>query len=103
MSAATYLVYTSKVRRYTVAFKDLYCMDFAEKGSFWEIHIWHYLPAMMIGDSSLSRQKKKKKINTSVVLDMITNGIVYELLARSDDYLNECVIRLVLVKVCVLL
>ena len=26
--------------------------------------------------------------NTPIVLDMITNGTVYELLARSDNYLN---------------
>ena len=34
--AATYLVYMFKVRRYTVsrAFKDLYCVDFAENVSF---------------------------------------------------------------------
>ena len=35
-----------------------------------------------IGISALSRQ------NTPMILDKITNGIVYEPLARSDDYLN---------------
>ena len=38
------------------------------------------------GLSSFS--KKKKKNNTLMVLDTITNGTVYEPLARGDDYLN---------------
>ena len=37
----------------------------------------------VIGDSALSRQK-----NTPMILDIITNGIVYEPLARSDDYIK---------------
>ena len=40
------------------------------------------MPVTMIGDSALSPPK------TPMVLDTITNGIVYELLARSDDYLK---------------
>ena len=64
------------------AFKDLYCVDFAENVSFGR-YVWHHLPAMMISDSLTK--------NTPMVLDMITNGIVhvYELLARSDDYPNQ--------------
>ena len=57
-------------------------MDFTENVSFGR-YILCYLPAMMIGNSALSRQK-----NTPMVLDTIRNGIVYETLARSGDYLN---------------
>ena len=42
------------------------------------------MACMMICDLTLSRQKK-----TPMVLDTITNGIVYEVLARSDKYLNK--------------
>ena len=42
--------------------------------------IWRYLSAKMIGNLPLSRQK-----NIPMVLGTITNGIVYELLAKSDE------------------
>ena len=46
--------------------------------------MWRSVPATMIGDSALSRQKK----NTPMILGTITNSLVYELLASSNDYLN---------------
>ena len=52
-------------------------MDFAET---FVQEIWHYLPATKIGSFSTK--------NTPLVLDTIRNGIVYEPLARSDEYLN---------------
>ena len=38
----------------------------------------------MIGSLALSRQK-----NTPMILDTIRNGIVYEMLGRSDDKLEQ--------------
>ena len=53
----------------------LHCKHFVQD-------IWRYLPAMMIGNSVLHK-------NTLVVLDTTTlNDIVYEQLARSNDYLT---------------
>ena len=62
------------MRRYAVScrlFKDLHCVDFTE-------NVLFRTYATMIGDSAL----------TPMILDTIMNGIVYELLARSDDYLK---------------
>ena len=57
--AATYLVYVSKVRRYTVSCRlskiIMYYVDFAENISFGRYGI--ICLATMIGDSALSRQK----------------------------------------------
>ena len=60
--AATYLVYMSKVRRYTIScrlfIKDLYCVDFAKNVSFGRYGVICQ-PATMISDSAPSQQKKK--------------------------------------------
>ena len=58
--AATYLVYMSKMRQHTVSCRLLKIL--------WRL-------------GSLTK-------NTLVVLDTITNGIVYEMLAKSDNILN---------------
>ena len=84
MLVATYLVYMSKVRRHTVSCRLLkiynhYCVDLLKTFCLGDIY---YLPAMMISDLALLDK------NTPMVLDTIRNGIVYEPLARSDDYLN---------------
>ena len=62
------------------AFKDMYCVDL--------LKIFHS------GDMALCACHDDRRLgsfstkNTPMVLDMIKNGIVYESLARSDDYLN---------------
>ena len=62
------------------AFKDMHCVDFAEDVSFGRYGII-CLPRWSATWLFLDK-------STPMVLDTITNGIVYELLARSDDYLN---------------
>ena len=81
---AAYLVYMSKVRQYTISCKLLkICI------------VWTSLKMFCSGDVALfvchdHRQLRSFSTeNTPMVLDMITNGTVYELLARSDDYLNR--------------
>ena len=80
---ATYLVYMSKVRWYTVSCRVLrICI------------VWTSLKTFCLGDMALIACHDDRRLssfstkNTPMVLDTITNGIVYELLARSDDYLN---------------
>ena len=81
--AATYLVYMSKVRRYTVSSRLLkICI------------VWTSLKMFCSGDMALFACHNDRRLsssstkNTPMVLDTITNGLVYEPLARNDDYLN---------------
>ena len=81
--AATYLVYLSKVRRYTISCRLL------------KIYIvWNSLKTFRSGDMASFACHDDRRLgslwtkNTPKILDMIRNGIVYEPLARSDDYLN---------------
>ena len=75
--AATYLVYMSKVRWCTVfrrLLKICYCVE-----------------TICSGDMALYACHDDQRLatkNTPLDLDMITNGIVYELLDRSDGHLN---------------
>ena len=56
--------------------------------------MWTLLKTFRSGDTVLFACHNDRRLssfstkNTPMVLDMITNGIVYELLAGSDDYLN---------------
>ena len=81
--AATYLDYMSKVWRYTVSCRLLeICI------------VWTLLKMFHLGDMVLFTCHDDQRLgsfstkNTPIVLDMITNDIVYEPLASSDDYLN---------------
>ena len=79
---ATYLVYMSKVRQYTVSCRI--CI------------VWTSLKMFCSGDMASFACHDDRRLgsfstkNTLMLLDMITNGSVYyyESLARSDDYLN---------------
>ena len=78
--AATYLVYMSKVRRYRVSSRLLQiCI------------VWTSLKMFRSVDMALFACHNDRQLgsfwtkNTPMVLDTITNGIVYEALARSDD------------------
>ena len=74
----------SKVRLYTVSCRPLkICIIVWTLLKTFCLGDMRHLPAMMIGDSALSQQKTHL-----MVLDTITNGLVYEPLARSDDHLN---------------
>ena len=53
----------------------MYCVDFAEN-----ILFRRYSVICLIADSDLSK--------IPILLDTITNGLVYEMLARSNGYLN---------------
>ena len=81
--AATYLVYISKVRRYTVSCRLL-------KICF----VWTSLKTFRSGDMASFACHDDRLLSsfstksTPIVLDTITNGTAYEPLARSDDYLN---------------
>ena len=81
--AATYLVYMSKVRRYTVSCRLLQiCI------------VWTSLKTFCSGDMASFACHDDRPLcsfstkNTPMVLDTITNGTVYEPLGRSNDYLN---------------
>ena len=81
--AATYLVHMSKVRWHTVSCRLL------------TIYIvWILLKTFPSGDMALYACHDDQRLssfstkNTPMVLDAITNGIVYEPLSRSDNYLN---------------
>ena len=80
---ATYLVYMSKVRRHTVSCR-------LEKLSM----VWTSLKMFSSGDMALFASHDDRQLssfldkNTPMVLDTTRNGIVYEPLARSDDYLT---------------
>ena len=81
--AATYLVYMSKVRRYTVFCRFLKtCI------------VCTSLKMFLSGDMTLFACHDDQQLgsfstkNTPMVLNTITKGIVYEPLARSDNYLN---------------
>ena len=81
--AATYLAYMSKVRRYTVSCRLLkICI------------VWTSLKTFRSGDMALLACHDDRQLsslstkNTPMVFGTITKGIVYEPLARSDDYLN---------------
>ena len=81
--AATYLVYMSKVWRYTVSCRLLkICI------------VWTSLKTFCSGDIMLFACHDDQRLgsfstkNTPMALDMITTGIVYEPLATSDDCLN---------------
>ena len=83
MLAATHLVHMSKLRQYTVSCRLLkICI------------VWTPLKTFDSGDMALSACDDDRQLgafsikNTPMVLETITNGIVYEPLARSDDYLN---------------
>ena len=76
---ATYLVYTSKVRRYWVSYRLLkICI------------VWTSLKSFCSGDMASFAYHNDRRLgsfstkNTPMILDMITNGTVYELIARSD-------------------
>ena len=80
---ATYLVYMSKVRWHAVSCRLL------------KIYIvWTMLKMFRSGDMVLFACHDDQQLgsfstkNTPMVLNTIRNCIVYELLARSDDYLN---------------
>ena len=81
--AATYLIYMSKVRHHRVPCRLLkICIVWTSLKMFcWEI--WYDLPATMISDSTLLMR------NTSMVLDVTRNSIVYEPLASSNKYLKS--------------
>ena len=77
---ATYLVYTSKVRQYTVSCRLL------------KLNIvWTSLKTFRSGDMAAFACPDDRQLssfsttNTPMVLDTITNGIAYELLASSDN------------------
>ena len=79
--AATYLVYLSKVRQHTVFCRLL------------KIRIvWTSLETFRSGDIASFAFHDDRRLcsfstkNTPMVLDTIINGIVYEPLARRDDY-----------------
>ena len=73
MLAATYLVYMSKVRCHVVSRRLLKpCI------------VWTLLKTFRLGDMVLFAALSQQKI-TSMVLDTITNGIVYEPLAKNDN------------------
>ena len=81
MLAATYLAYMSKVGRYTVSCRLLKtCI------------VWTPLKMFGSGDMVLFACHDDRRLgsfstkNTPMVFDTITNGIVYEPLARSDDH-----------------
>ena len=81
--AATYLVHMSKARHYIVSYGLLnICI------------VCTLLKMFHSGDMALSACHNDWRLgsfstkNTPMVLDMITNGIAYEPLARSDDYVN---------------
>ena len=60
MLAATYLVYVSEVRQYTVSCRllKMCCVDFAENVfRLGDMALHMHLSATMTGDSALSRQK----------------------------------------------
>ena len=80
---ATYLVYTTKVRQYRVS------------GRLLKIRIvWTSLKTLCSGDMASFACHDDRQLgsfltkSTPMVLDTITNGIEYELLAKSDDYLE---------------
>ena len=56
--------------------------------------VWTSLKTFPSGDMMIFACRDDQQLgpfltkNIPMVLDMITNGIVYELLARSDNYLN---------------
>ena len=81
--AATYLVYMSKVRLYTVSCRLLkICI------------VWTSLETFRLGDMASFVCYDDRRLgsfltkSTLIVLDTITNDTVYEPLARSDNYLN---------------
>ena len=80
--AATYLVYMSKVRRFTVSCRLLkICI------------VWTSLKTFLSGDMARVCHDDRRlgsfwTKNTPMVLDTIASGTVYEPLARSNDYLN---------------
>ena len=80
---ATYLVYMSKVRQHTASCRLL------------KIHIvWTSLKTFPSGDMALFACHDDQRLgsfsikSTTMVFDTIRDGILYEQLARSDDYLN---------------
>ena len=56
--------------------------------------MWTSLKAVYSGDMASFACHDAQQLgsfsikNTPMLLDMITNGLVYQLLAKSDDYLN---------------
>ena len=79
---ATYLVYLSKVRWYTV-FIGMYYVDFAGNDSFRRYGTTLYLPATMIGDSAPSQQKHKNfegwgggHLDVHVIMRVLLNNFV---------------------------
>ena len=83
--AATYLVYMSKVRWYTVSCRLLKICTCI---------MWTSLKMFCLGDMASFACHDDWRLgsfltkNTAKVLDMITNCIVYEQLTRNDNYLN---------------
>ena len=81
--AATYLVYMSKLRQHTVSSRLLkICIVWTSLKTF---HLGDMASFACHDDRQLSSFSTK---STPIVLDTITNGTVYEPLARSDNYLN---------------
>ena len=81
--AATYLVYMPIVRRYTVSCRLL------------KVHIvWTLLKTFYLGNMASFACHDERRLcsfltkNPPMLLDVIINGLVYEALPRSDDYLN---------------
>ena len=80
--AATYLVYMSNVRRYTVSCRLLeVCIVYTLLKTFYSGDMASFA---CHDDRRLSSFSTK---NTPMLLDTITNSLAYELLTRSDDYL----------------
>ena len=80
---ATYLVYMSKVRRHIVSCRFLkICI------------VWTSLKMFCSEDMASFACHNDRRLgsfstkSTVIVLDTTTNGTVYELLARCDNYLN---------------
>ena len=83
MLEATYLVCMSNLRQHTVSCRLLkICIVLTSLKTFCsgDMALLAFHDDQQFGSFSTK--------NTPMVLDMIRNGTVYELLARSDDYLN---------------
>ena len=81
--AVAYLVYMSKVRRHTETCRLLKIFI-----------VWTSVKMFRSGDMALFACHDDRRLvsysikSIPMILDTITNGVVYELLAESDNYLN---------------